>query len=106
MKPFERNGIRFGFDGEGNRVALGACMGRRDIIPRDKQTVQKLHLQHVPLYDGAYDKGGAYWGCGKRLYCAWGESETEQCQLFMRADSRDAAKIAALLVFPNAKFFN
>ena len=61
------------------------------------------------ITDGAKfvaDKGGAYWGCGKRLYCAWGESETEQCQLFMRADSRDAAKIAALLVFPNAKFFN
>lgn len=97
----------YGYDSAGERFCAGAMMGRPDVVPDDAGTVQRLRLERVRLYDGAcYDKGGAYWGNGQPLYCAWGESDTEQCQLFIRADSREGAKIAALMQFPNAKFHN
>ena len=44
----------------------GAPMGRADI--GEKPTDKRIFNRRVPLiYDGAYDKGGAYWGMGKEL---------------------------------------
>ncbi len=44
----------------------GAPMGRADIgtKPTDKT---KVYNKRVALYDGGYDKGGAYWGTGSEL---------------------------------------
>ena len=67
-------------------------MGRRNIIPRDYDG-EKLHLRQVPIHQG-YDPGGAYWGNGTPLYCAWGESATEKMEIYVRAANRNAAKVA------------
>lgn len=111
--PFEFDGTTGFIDNEGKRVCTGSMMGRRDAIPDDFNTVKKLRLVRVPMSScGAYDKGGAYWGCTDYranihpLYCAWGESETECVHVFYRAYDRADAKRQALCAFPNAKFFN
>jgi hypothetical protein len=69
----------------------GAHMGRRNIIPAD-YSGEKLHLRRVPLDRGGYDPGGAYWGNGSPLWCAWGQTATEQMQCFVRAKDRREAK--------------
>ncbi len=43
----------------------GAPMGRSSI--GEKPTDKKIFDSAVPMIDGAYDKGGAYWGIGKQL---------------------------------------
>ena len=46
-------------------TSRGAPMGRANIgaYPFDK----KIFDCRVPMMDSAYDKGGAYWGCGSEL---------------------------------------
>lgn len=47
----------------------GAPMGRANIGDRRLTEGKRIYCRRVPLtYDGAYDKGGAYWGCGSPLY--------------------------------------
>lgn len=47
-----------------------------------------------------------YWGYGSlSLWCAWGESETEQAHCFCREPNRKVAKKFAVSQFPNAKFY-
>lgn len=47
----------------------GAPMGRADIGDRKSVEGKRIYCRKVPLtYDGAYDKGGVYWGCGSPLY--------------------------------------
>lgn len=44
----------------------GSPMGRANV--GEKPTDKRIFNRRVPLiYDGAYDKGGAYWGMGKEL---------------------------------------
>lgn len=105
-KPFERNGVKYCDDGHGGRVCTGAQMGRRDAKPADFLTVRKMHLVRVPMSAcGCYDKGGAYWGNGAPLWCAWGESDTEEAYCFGRAATRELAKIGVWRVFPLSKFY-
>lgn len=91
MKPFEHN----------VSSPRGAPMGRRsDPL---KGVVGKLRLQRVPFVDGDYDPGGAYWGGGPGtwpLFCAWGETETEQVEHYIRARDRDEAKAKLHALFP------
>lgn len=97
-----------GFHRDGQFVCTGATMGRRNAIPSDTKTVRKLHLRRVmPCDGGDYDQGGAYWGNlrGNPLWCAWGESETEQVVYYFRASDREQAKREALSRFPNARFY-
>ena len=74
----------------------GASMGRRSYW--GDQTL--LHLQQVRFHDGDYDAGGAYWGGGRgsqALWCAFSDPEAdveEPTMVFLRADSRKAAKDA------------
>lgn len=50
-------------------TSRGAPMGRPDIGDRSQITDQRIYCRRVYLpFDGAYDKGGAYWGCGEPLY--------------------------------------
>lgn len=71
-------------------------MGRRSDL--DEATTDKLHLRRVPLIEGCYDPGGAYWSGPADLWCAW---NAEGRVRYLRAKDRDAAKQA----FPNAKFY-
>lgn len=80
---------------------FGAPMGRGTTLP--KETTEKLYLQRVPFVDGDYDPGGAYWGGGQPLWCAW---DSEGDYVFVRAgSSRESAKKEVLDYAPGAKFF-
>ncbi|KAA6302813.1 MAG: hypothetical protein EZS26_000983 [Candidatus Ordinivivax streblomastigis] len=47
----------------------GAPMGRLNVGERKEVEGKRIYCRRVYLmYDGAYDKGGAYWGCGAPLY--------------------------------------
>jgi hypothetical protein len=47
----------------------GAPMGRPNIGTKDDAEGKRIYCRYVPLvYDGAYDRGGAYWGYGAPLY--------------------------------------
>ena len=76
-KPFERKA----FD------QYGASMGRNSCQP--SELTGKIHLACVPLYDGGYDKGGAYWGIGQPLFCAW---DDEGNAYYFRDSSRENAR--------------
>lgn len=96
MKPFERN----------VSSKYGAPMGRRS--DRLDGVVGKVHLQRVPFVSGDYDPGGAYWGGGpgtKPLFCAWGETETEQVEYYFRARDREEAKTMLLNEYPELKLY-
>lgn len=54
----------------------GAPMGR----PDDTHLEGICSIAKVPLYDGAYDKGGAYWGGPSDLYCAWNSEGARYCR--------------------------
>jgi len=88
----------------------GAPMGREDWISCKDRPV-KFHLARVRGYDGGdYDQGGAYWGnlWGCPLYQAFGyaQCEDEPAQrLFVRAKTREEAKLEILKTFPLAKFY-
>ena len=72
----------------------GAQMGRRDLNAINYDG-GKLHLRRVPLDSGGYDPGGAYWGTGTPLWCAWGWLEDGDClECYTRAATRHAAKEA------------
>lgn len=63
----------------------GAPMGRREERPDD---LDRLHVQCVPMVDGCYDPGGAYWGGQSpdgRMYLAWSRAGA---RLWIRATSR------------------
>jgi len=106
--PFHKSGTVGFFNDRNEWQCTGAAMGRRDAVPDDAGTVRKLRLQRVRPVDHDYDKGGAYWGAleDRPLFCAWGESDTEQAITYVRAFDRKNAKAQILAKFPNAKFFN
>lgn len=65
----------------------GAPMGRSDNGP--SPTPDRLHLVRARMSAcGAYDAGGAYWGTGTPLYCAW---SADGFRRYFRAPSRRAA---------------
>jgi hypothetical protein len=85
--------------------------GRLELVLHYNDLPFKLYLRQVPLYDGGYDKGGAYWGSPSNLWAAWAlvylpqvERELEVA-FFVRASSRDEAERLVRLEFPNAKFY-
>lgn len=63
----------------------------------------KMHLARVPINSGGYDAGGAYWGLGDPLYCAW--SEDPDLIVYVRAHSRKKAKSEVLEDHPFATFY-
>ena len=67
---------------------FGAPMGRPEASLDDFQI--PVYLQKVPMIDGDYDEGGAYWGGSKLpLYCAW---DDEGHAAYVRAEDSSAAK--------------
>jgi hypothetical protein len=78
----------------------GASMGRSN---QKEGTPERLHLQRLRMVDQAYDTGGAYWGMGTPLYCAFSPEDTENevpIRLFLRATDRHEAKEKALSLLP------
>lgn len=77
----------------------GAAMGRRDTLPDDVSARVKLCLRRLPMVDGCYDRGGAYWGGyvpgHGAMWIAWGDG----VRVFVRAfDRNHAAKLVHDLV--------
>ena len=76
-----------GYMGDRSR---GARMGRDE---HDLETTQipakSVYLSRVNIDSQGYDPGGAYWGIGTPLYCAYSE-ECDYCQ-YVRAHSREDA---------------
>lgn len=79
----------------------GSPMGRANHIPEDIETyllTGKLHLVRLKWVDGDYDEGGAYWGnSGDYIYWAYGETATEQIDIFVRATDRNDAKLKLMM---------
>jgi hypothetical protein len=71
----------------------------------EAESLLKMHLVRLRLYDGVYDSGGAYWGHGEPLYWAYGDGPTELQEVFVRARNRDEAKIKVLSIFKRATFY-
>lgn len=103
------DGNRYGFDGEGRRVCLGARLGRADTLPEDRELAVKLHLERLKWVDGDYDQEGAYWGrSGSDVWCAWfrlPSFEKNQIEIFVRAKSRAVAKSLVWEYLPYATFY-
>ncbi len=97
------NGATYGYGKDGERICTGSQMGRRDEMPED-YAGEKLRLLRLPFVDGCYDQWGAYWGGPANVWCAWGESETEQVRVFVRADTRSNAASLVLEKYPRARF--
>lgn len=77
----------------------GAPTGRPD---RAQDTGLRIHLQRIPLDNGGYDRGGAYWGLGAPLY-AYDDEEGDWS--YLRARSRDDAKRQIRDKWPDARFY-
>lgn len=95
-----------------NAVSMrGASMGRpNDIDPNETGNAIKFRLYRMPMSScGAYDNGGAYWGCGDHqigwMYHAVGDGEKFVQQIFIRATTREGAKAQVRGYFPKAKFY-
>lgn len=87
----------------------GAGISRRDSIYETEASI-KFHLQRMKMSRcGAYDEGGAYWGCGNLklgfMYRAYGEGPEFLNEMFVRARSRKHAKEQVLEKFPKARFY-
>lgn len=102
--PWTRNGST-GFYNDANKwVFTGSMMGRPNTIHPGDDLDKPFRLWRVPINNGGYDAGGAYWGVPANLYCSWGESKTEQVHCFVRAWSRQEAKRKINTYYPNVKF--
>lgn len=76
--------VQTGWMGDPSR---GAAMGRPSGVVRASELPPRsVYLSKVKLTDG-YDDGGAYWGIGQPLYCAYSDDYCEYCE-YVRADSR------------------
>ena len=84
----------------------GAPMGRVECIPSGEVSC-KVHLQKLVLSDGVYDSGGAYWGNvqGQSLYWAYSNRPQTPIDLFVRAATRESAKIQLKARFPQLSFY-
>lgn len=87
----------------------GASMGRDNVIEERDQPI-KFRLYRMPMSScGAYDSGGAYWGCGSFrtgwMWHAFGDGAKFVNEMFVRAIDRDAAKAQVRAIFPQATFF-
>lgn len=84
----------------------GSPMGRRE-THRTGLTDPLFELERIPLIDGGYDCGGAYWGTGGNLWCADFTTPltgTEIVRAYYRANDREQAMRFVRKDYPSAKF--
>lgn len=84
----------------------GAPMGR-NYIHRTGLTGIEFLLERVPLVDGDYDCGGAYWGSGVPIWCVDYTTPLRGVQIvryYVRAEDREKAMRVVLRDYPSAKF--
>lgn len=84
----------------------GAPMGRT-ATHHTGLTDPLFEVERVPLIDGGYDAGAAYWGYGERLWVAdftTPLTSTTIVHYFIRADDRESAMAQVLKDYPSAKF--
>lgn len=103
LKPWEENGLTYGYNSAGERVCTGSMMGRRSQLPDDTEAPVKLRMEKMRWYDGAYDKGGAYWGAGTPVYCAY--TDDWSAVVFVRGKDRDQAKQRVRDQLSHASFY-
>ncbi len=101
--PFRKNGLTYCTLPDGSRHCTGSMMGRREVAPHDPRRPIRLNLRRVRLNSGGYDGGGAYWGTGLPLFCAWGEPG--HVEIYCRATDRKCAKDLVRVRVPGARFF-
>lgn len=117
IPPLE-SGLRYGRGLNGERVCLGAYMGRPDILPDNKAAPVKLRLVRLRWVDGDYDQGAAYWGrcftglhAHTHIYRAVAalpckpEHWFGHIEMFVRARDRNHAKSEVRVQLPKAVFF-
>ena len=87
----------------------GASMGRPDTLPDNPAAPVRLSLVRLRWVDGDYDSGGAYWGRvrGTWIFRALGDADDGEtvAEVYVRADSRDAAKEKIRRRVPGATFY-
>ena len=84
----------------------GAPLGRLYRLPADTDEPVKLKLVKLKMVgDGAYDQGGAYWGCGDPIYMAKGEASDVVVELYVRVKDREEAKLKIRDRLSNATFY-
>lgn len=89
---------------ENLNCSRGAPMGRREYHAHGMDDLT-FELEWVPLVDGDYDYGGAYWGSPADLYCAVAELDGEElARHFIRAEDREDAMAAIRNDYPDAAF--
>lgn len=89
---------------EGGCSVRGAQMGRHQYgLTKFHAEPIRLYLQRVRLVDGDYDPGGAYWGYGTPLFCAF--DAEGGVRWFVRAGTRAAAKQSIRGNFRKATFY-
>lgn len=83
----------------------GAPMGRSNVT---EDFEKPCHLVEVPLDEGGYDPGGAYWGSGAPgLYCAANGlvgTDARHCSIFVRANSLKEAREIIQTRYPEIKW--
>jgi hypothetical protein len=87
----------------------GASMGRQNTLPENPAAPVRLSLVRLRWVDGDYDAGGAYWGrvAGTWIFRALGDADDGEtvAELYVRAESREAAKAAIRARVPGASFY-
>ena len=81
----------------------GAPMGRAS-DPFVSLAGRTVHLRRIRLVDYDYDPGGAYWGSGVPLWCAWvdvADARVGRLAVYLRAKDRNAAKAK----LPGTRFY-
>lgn len=84
----------------------GAPMGRH-YVHRTGLTDPQFQVERMPLVDGGYDCGGAYWGTPDNLWVAdftTPRTGTEIVRYYLRAPSRIQALETVKRDYPSAKF--
>jgi hypothetical protein len=80
----------------------GAPMGRHTGPEFLDVDAGKVYLSKIPLDNGGYDKGGAYWGLGEAL---WETSDQDSNGFIFRARDRARARAHILDMFEGATFY-
>jgi len=80
----------------------GAPMGRAAWHPEGTET-HRCILFRLKFYDGAYDKGGAYWGSPANVWCL---TDGENVRGFVRAPTRSKAWSQIKPRFPTARLIH